>query len=284
MPRQGAIIDYNRIYHSNNYGDFIILEELPRSYDGRRMIRIKFLNTDPINPEHIEICKLTDAMRGEVKDHYLKIICGVACIGHANSVVNGSLDRHYRVWSDMIHRTYDPNYKDYYNYGGAGVSICPKWLCYEFFLQDVMFIKGYEDWWNNPGCYELDKDTLQANIDRCNKVYSLDTCAFIPSIKNAQYASVTKDNKFSKYVGVTKGQSNRFRCRIGTKQNRINLGSYDDEIAAANIYNCYAYEYNVRNNTNRYMINNVPYMTPNEIREHSTSSFPGVPLYILRDK
>lgn len=41
---------------------------------------------------------------------------------------NKSENRLYRIWSGMHTRCYNPNTKNYKDYGGRGISICDKWL------------------------------------------------------------------------------------------------------------------------------------------------------------
>ena len=39
----------------------------------------------------------------------------------------GSNDRLYKVWVDMKKRCYNPNYKQYKDYGERGISVCDEW-------------------------------------------------------------------------------------------------------------------------------------------------------------
>jgi hypothetical protein len=41
---------------------------------------------------------------------------------------NGKRDRLYSVWVDMKKRCYNPNYKQYKDYGGRGIRVCDEWL------------------------------------------------------------------------------------------------------------------------------------------------------------
>lgn len=276
-------IDFNKVYHSNNYGDFIILKEVD-PVNSKRMILVKFLNSDELNPEHIGVYELSTALKGEIKDPYLKNICGVACIGNAKSTINGSIDKRYRVWSDMISRCYNVNYTPYKSHGACGVTVCLQWHCYEYFLCDVVNLPGYQEWINcSQGEYELDKDILQQNIPINMRVYSPTTCMFVPSYKNAQ--TIRRDNEVSKYVGVQAGGSvGKFRVKIGPKESRLSIGTFDDEIAAANAYNAYAEYFNDELGYDKYMINDVPYMTPMEIKSHTNSKiYPGIPMYRIID-
>jgi hypothetical protein len=43
----------------------------------------------------------------------------------------------YSVWRGMIQRCTNPNAHGYENYGGAGVTVCKRWLKFENFLADM---------------------------------------------------------------------------------------------------------------------------------------------------
>lgn len=43
----------------------------------------------------------------------------------------------YGVWCAMRTRCTNPNFKDFKNYGGRGITICPEWDSFETFLSDV---------------------------------------------------------------------------------------------------------------------------------------------------
>lgn len=73
----------------------------------------------------------------------------------------------YRSWSDMIARGYSKKLKtDHPTY--IGVVVCDEWLSFMCF----------RSWWvsNHIDGWHLDKDLLKYN----NKVYSPDTCVYVP--------------------------------------------------------------------------------------------------------
>lgn len=43
----------------------------------------------------------------------------------------------YRTWASMKRRCQNPNTINYRQYGGAGVTVCKRWLQYENFLEDM---------------------------------------------------------------------------------------------------------------------------------------------------
>ena len=59
--------------------------------------------------------------------------------GDANRTHGASrLEIEYRTWSSMIRRCHNPNTKDFKNYGGRGIKVCPEWRAsYPAFLTHV---------------------------------------------------------------------------------------------------------------------------------------------------
>lgn len=44
---------------------------------------------------------------------------------------------HYGVWAGMLRRCRNPESKDYANYGGRGIDVCPRWENVENFVNDM---------------------------------------------------------------------------------------------------------------------------------------------------
>lgn len=117
----------------------------------------------------------------------------------------------YRVWQMMLHRCYNiehqkkrPSYKECF--------VCNDWLFYSNFKKwfDENYIEGYE----------LDKDILVKG----NKVYSPDTCCFVPPRINSLF---TKCNVWrgDLPIGVTRF-GKKFRA-MGNFDDRRYLGLYN---------------------------------------------------------
>jgi hypothetical protein len=43
----------------------------------------------------------------------------------------------YRSWESMITRCTNSNFKQWQDYGGAGITVCERWRTFEFFLEDM---------------------------------------------------------------------------------------------------------------------------------------------------
>lgn len=112
----------------------------------------------------------------------------IGYIGNTTTMSKGGRDKHkksYRCWSHMLERCYSEKYhKMRPSY--VDCEVCEEWLCYETF----------EKWYDNnyyelPSGerVELDKDILV----RGNKIYSPQTCVFLPQTIN--FAIALKKNK-----------------------------------------------------------------------------------------
>lgn len=244
--KQKREIDYDKIYQSNNFGPFKILRKLEykRSSGNHILVEIKFIETGTIKE-----VRLADALVGNIRDDYRPTIHGVACIGNGSSYHPA-----YNMWESMINRCYNANDANYKRYGAQGVTVCNKWLCFENFLEDLPNIDGYSEWVNNPGAYALDKDYKQMYFPKNKKIYSLETCCFIPYAENSRIAIFEHSNN---YIGVRKIDTG-YESSIYVNGEKIFLGIFPSDVLAAAAYNnALSYLY-----PNAFIRNNVPYINP----------------------
>lgn len=131
----------------------------------------------------------------------------------------------YKHWFQMIRRCYsDKEQKKRMTY--IGCSVCEEWLTFSNFLKWFMS----EDSGYKIG-YQIDKDIIKKG----NKVYSPDTCVFVPRRINCLF---TKSNTLrgDTPIGVTTTQSGRYRAQYAQFNKMTYLGLYDDPISAFNAY------------------------------------------------
>lgn len=57
--------------------------------------------------------------------------------GRANSRITGYADRTYGIWQAFRDRCNNPNRKDYYRYGGRGITYDPAWNNFLQFVHDM---------------------------------------------------------------------------------------------------------------------------------------------------
>ena len=207
------------------------------------------------------IVTIQQVRTGKIIDHYQPRILGVACLGNMYDKI--SINEYnkacYSRWVGIIKRCYDINNATFNYCGGKGITVCLRWLCFEYFYNDLPTLQNYNLWVNDMNSYQLDKDTLQQNIPIENRVFSPQTCLFIPSTNN------NYTNNKSGYTGVTYDEkSNTYRVQANCLGKHIRCGSYDDPIAAANEYNYIARAQGYSEE----LLNNVPYMEHIDILKH----------------
>lgn len=135
-----------------------------------------FLNTNTVI-----LTKSSHLEDGNVKDVYCNNIYGVACLGNTTATINSKMKKEYCVWRDMIRRCYDKNQINYKSYGGKGVYVSKRWLCFEVFEKDIAKIEGFDKNKFYSGELHIDKDIKSQDN---NKHYSLETCKFVKVKEN----------------------------------------------------------------------------------------------------
>ena len=125
---------FEKIFDSKNgiYGKYKIIKDLG-IINNRRMVRIKFITTGYETDIRYDYA----VNEISVKDPYYPKSHGVACTGNVQNIKR----KHKRVydrWMSMISRCYNPNAKDYKRYGAIGVTVDPRWLCFENYLHGLM--------------------------------------------------------------------------------------------------------------------------------------------------
>lgn len=117
-------------------------------------------------------------LKGTVKNPYYPTVNGVGCYGVPAAESCTYSDRAYELWCGFMGRCYNPARRSYRWYGEKGVKVAARWKCFEYFLQDLPRIAGFEEWVAHPTGYELDKDHYRANY------YGPDSCVFLPRSDN----------------------------------------------------------------------------------------------------
>ena len=207
-----------KVCKSLNSGDFKILK-----YNNNRNVEIQFLRTGYKTSVH-----LVQVKNGSVKDPYLPSVYGVGITGTKYpSTVNGVLTKEYTLWCDMLKRCYsDFSKKRNPTYEGCGVS--ENFTSYEYFYdwcnEQIGF--GVDGW-------QLDKDLLVKG----SKIYSEDSCVFIPSEINKVLTKRTALR--GKYlIGVSWNNTNKaFVARVNKNKGKPeHLGFFKTELEAFNAY------------------------------------------------
>ena len=211
-----------KVYKTLNSGDFKILK-----YNDSRNVEIQFLKTG-----YRKVTEMKEVRSGEIKDPYLPSVCGVGVLGAKYPTrVNGVLTKEYELWNSMLTRCYsDSSKKRRPTYEGCEVS--NNFKSYEYFYEWCNKQIGFSNEGNeNP--FHLDKDLLIKG----NKVYSEDTCVFIPAEINTLLIKCAA-TRGECLIGVSWHKTRKaFVAKVNkSKGKREYLGFFKTEIEAFNAY------------------------------------------------
>lgn len=142
--------------------------------------------------------------------------------------------KQYRLWNDMLKRCYDQKYitiKPTY----ADFEVDDRWKYYHLFYDDITsmvnFDKAVNDGW------VLDKDILTDG----RKVYSRETCCFVPAEINVMFRELTKKDKaHGMPVGVVRqycgANYEGFTANASLGGKKFTLGCFDTKGEAFKAY------------------------------------------------
>ena len=179
------------------------------------------------------IVKCYNVGAGNIKNHYHPSVCGVGYmgVGEYKSNLDGKITPEYSVWQNMLQRCYDekyqeslPTYKD--------VAVCEEWLNFQNFAD--FYHKNYPR--INEVNFQLDKDLLQENIK--NKIYSPETCIFLPKNINTFFTNKQSDNT-SGYTGVSWHKQHKkwqAQIRLFGENKKKFLGCFTTPKLASEVY------------------------------------------------
>ena len=156
----------DKVCKSKSSGDFKIVK-----YNNARDVEIQFLKTG-----FETSVQLTNIRSGKVKDPYTPSVYGVGILGTKYpTMINGVQTKEYGLWVRMLERCYSDGFKKKQpTYEGCEVS--DNFKSYEYFYEWCHKQIGFGgNGSGNP--FHLDKDLLIKG----NKVYSEDSCVFIPN-------------------------------------------------------------------------------------------------------
>ena len=207
-----------KVYKSKLSGDFKIVK-----YNDTKDVEIQFLKTG-----FEMVVQLGSIRNGNVKDPYLPSVYGVGVSGNKYPItVNGVKTKEYVLWRDMLKRCYsDICKKKYPTYESCEVS--DKFKSYEYFYEWCNKQIGFSN-----QSWQLDKDLLIKG----NKVYSEDSCVFIPQEVNTLLTKSTA-LRGNHLIGVCwHNASKSFVAQISKNKGKQEyLGLFNTEIEAFNAY------------------------------------------------
>ena len=211
-----------KVCKSKSSGDFKIVK-----YNHSKNVEIQFTNTD-----FETTVQLGDIKIGNVKDPYVPSVFGVGISGIKYPITtNGVKTKEYMLWKDMLRRCYSDDFKKKRpTYEGCECS--ENFLHYEYFYEWCHKQIGFGNEGNgNP--FHLDKDLLVKG----NKVYSEDTCVFIPPEINLLLVKHTPSRGKNPIGVYWDKKANAFIAQVRkSKGNREWLGYFKTELEAFKAY------------------------------------------------
>ena len=207
-----------KVCKSKSSGDFKILK-----YNGASDVEIQFLKTG-----FEALVELGSIKIGYVKDPHYPSVYGAGILGTKYpSKVNCVKTKEYILWCSMLQRCYSEKYqKKQPTYEGCKCS--ENFKSYEYFYEWCHKQIGF----SNQG-WQLDKDLLVKG----NKVYSEDSCVFIPREINSLLTKSTA-SRGEYLIGVCWSKTHEaFKATVGkNKGKREHLGYFNTELEAFNAY------------------------------------------------
>ena len=207
-----------KICKSKSSGDFKILK-----YNGSKDVVIQFLKTG-----FETIVQLGNIKIGNVKDPYVPSVQGVGVTGTKYPItVDDVITKEYDLWQNMLKRCYSDNSKKK-NPTYEGCEARDKFKSYEYFYEWCNEQIGF-----GVDGFELDKDLLVKG----NKVYSEDTCVFIPKEINLLLTKCIA-SRGEHFIGVSWSNISKTFVAIVRKNKgkQEHLGYFKTEIEAFKAY------------------------------------------------
>ena len=170
---------------------------------------------------------IQNIQKGKVKNMYHPSVYNAGYIGEGvyKPSINKKDTKVYKHWSSMLQRGYSlalkekyPTYKD--------VTVCEEWHNFQNFAK--WFEENWKPWMDSK--WQLDKDMICKDC----KVYSPETCAFIPDEINLLL--IKSDMMKGKYpIGVSK-HGNKFQVSLSINGVSNFLGDFKTPEEAFQVY------------------------------------------------
>ena len=219
----GRKIDRTGEERLNNFGSKMIIKEYRKCND----IDVYFPEYDWTFKHAI----YQTFKNGKIKCPYEPRYYGVGYLGEGKYKMfeNGKLTDKYNIWHNMLMRCYDPKYQEKYStYKGCKV-------------EDYLLNFQHMGEWIENNYYEIPGEVMCLDKDilcKGNKVYSRETCIFVPERINL----FTKSDKSrgDNPIGVHPTSSGNYQACCNNEYGKyIYLGTYSTEEEAFQAYKVY---------------------------------------------
>ena len=196
-----------KVYPSNRFGDIKILE-----YKNNKQVVIMFLNTGFITEESMGVIR-----SGHIRDSSLPTTCGFGYIDIEGASIGRHMTKEYRLWNNMVNRCYNEVTRHIY----SAYEDC-------FVADEWKYLSKFKDWCEKQIGFDQDKWHLDKDIlVKGNKVYSPETCCFVPPELNCALAGNKKVRGSFPQGVIYNSTKTRYRARIQRGDKWESLGTYD---------------------------------------------------------
>lgn len=181
-------------YKTKDYGEYVIIDTIQLGERNETHYKVQFLNTNSV-----KIIR-KDKLNTNIVDVYSPSKLGVACVGSYDKTTH-NLSKIKNIWNGMIDRCYNKENDNYEYYGGKGVYVENRWLCFEYFIEDLHKIRQWDLKNNNWDEFNLDKDVFG-----CGFKYSLVDCCWLHKNDNTRKSkekyeyTVTNNSSTHKFI------------------------------------------------------------------------------------
>lgn len=201
------MVNVGEVYENNVGLKFVVIE-----YNGCNDVKVKFVDSS-----YTTFSTTSNIRSGSVKDKMSPSVYGVGVVGVDPISTNQKPHQEYVFWNSMLQRCYDLSYKlKRPTYIGCTSSNNFKYYPY------------FKDWCNkqvgfgNKG-WCLDKDILVKG----NKLYSEDTCCFVPREINSLFA-LSGNSRGLNPIGVQFNlEEGNYSARVSRDGKHCNIGTYE---------------------------------------------------------
>ena len=141
---------------------------------------------------------------------------------------NNQPTKEYACWLGLFNRCYGKRESVY-----KECSICEEWHCFQNFAK-----------WFDENYYEVENEKMALDKDikvKGNKIYSPDTCIFVPQRINNLIEKCNK-SRGNLPIGVTK-QGKKYKAQCNTLEKHVHIGMYNTQEEAFESYKNFKEKY-----------------------------------------
>lgn len=226
MARSDTVINRLGETKLNNIGSEMTII----SYINCNDIKVKFKNGYISNS-----VRYYDFINGDIKNPFDITVCGIGYLGNGEykAYINGKQTIQYATWQGMLHRCYDIKTQEKHpTY--IGCTVCEEWHNFQNFAK-----------WYDNNIYEVEGQIIHLDKDwikKGNKIYSPDTCIFVPKIINSLIVN-RKKSRGNLPLGICIHRDKYVVFCANNTKKQVYLGSHNTPELAFQVYKTFKESY-----------------------------------------